>query len=177
MKYLILSDIHGALDSCLFLEEEFKKGSYDQILLLGDVLYHGPRNDLPPTYNPKKCIEIMNSLKDKILCIKGNCEAEVDEMVLDFPILDSYTAILNGISTHLEHGHHLDLYTGDAKLVLYGHTHIPDNSLDPKGYHKINPGSISIPKANSKRGFAVWEDKTITLYTIDKEIVSTYTYE
>ena len=128
MKYLIVSDIHGASDSTRFILEEFEKEKCDKILLLGDVLYHGPRNDLPPFYNPKEVIKLLNPYKDKILCIKGNCEAEVDQMVLDFKILDSFDGILNDIEVHIEHGHHLDLYHGDAKLVLYGHTYIPDNS-------------------------------------------------
>ena len=126
MKYLIVSDIHGASDSTRFILEEFEKEKCDKILLLGDILYHGPRNDLPPFYNPKEVIKLLNPYKDKILCIKGNCEAEVDQMVLDFKILDSFDGILNDIEVHLEHGHHLDLYHGASSLVLFGHTHIPE---------------------------------------------------
>ncbi len=177
MKYLIVSDIHGAYDSTKFILNVFEEEACDKILLLGDVLYHGPRNDLPDCYLPKKVISLLNPYKDKIICVKGNCEAEVDQMVLDFKILDSYDDILNGIHVHLEHGHHLDLYHGDAKLVLYGHTHIPDNSLDERGFQKINPGSITIPKNNSKRGYAIWDNNTITLYSKDKDVISTYTYK
>ena len=177
MKYLIVSDIHGAFDSVEFILDVFSKEKCDKILLLGDVLYHGPRNDLPNNYNPKKCIELLNPYKDKIICVKGNCEAEVDQMVLAFNILDSYDATINDIKVHLEHGHHLDLYNGDANIVLYGHTHIPDNSKDLKGYIKINPGSITIPKANSKRGYGIWDNHTITLYSMDKDLVSSYTYK
>lgn len=176
MKYLIVSDIHGASDSAEFIINEFNKEKCDYILLLGDVLYHGPRNDLPAFYNPKKVISILNPYKDKIICVKGNCEAEVDQMVLDFKILDSFDGIINDIKCHLEHGHHLDLYKGDSKLVLYGHTHIPDNSYDIRGFHLINPGSITIPKNNSKRGYAIWDNHKITLLSMDKEIVSEYIY-
>lgn len=176
MKYLIVSDIHGAYDSASFIIDEFEREKCDYILLLGDVLYHGPRNDLPECYNPKKVISILNPYYDKIICVKGNCDAEVDQMVLNFKILDSYDGIINGIKTHLEHGHHLDLYDGDAKVVLFGHTHIPFNDYCDKGYRKINPGSITIPKENSKRGYAIWDSNKITLYSIDKEVISEYTY-
>jgi predicted phosphodiesterase len=97
MKYLIVSDIHGAFDSAEFIINEFNKEKCDYILLLGDVLYHGPRNDLPAFYNPEKVISILNPYKDKIICVKGNCEAEVDQMVLDFKILDSFDGIINDI--------------------------------------------------------------------------------
>ena len=176
MKYLIVSDIHGASDSTRFILEEFEKEKCDKILLLGDVLYHGPRNDLPPFYNPKEVIKLLNPYKDKILCIKGNCEAEVDQMVLDFKILDSFDGILNDIDVHLEHGHHLDLYHGKSPLVLFGHTHIPECIHDERGFYKINPGSITIPKNNSKRGYGIWEDHTIRLFTIDHEEIAKYTY-
>ena len=176
MKYLIVSDIHGAYDSVEFILDVFEKEKCEEILLLGDILYHGPRNDLPNNYLPKKVISLLNLYKDKIICVKGNCEAEVDQMVLDFKIYDSYDGILNGIKTHLEHGHHLDLYNGDAKLVLYGHTHIPDNTIDSRGFHKINPGSITIPKNNTKRSYAIWDNNIITIYSIDNEVIYKYIY-
>lgn len=170
MKYLICSDIHGAIDSAEFLIKQFYNLGCDAILCLGDVLYHGPRNDLPLHYAPKEVIRVLNPLKDKILCIKGNCEAEVDQMVLEFDILVSYDGILNDISVHLEHGHHLDTYTGAAELVLFGHTHIPYWEKKD-GVQYINPGSITIPKAGSKRGYAVWDNHKITGYSMDNEPV------
>lgn len=175
MKYLVVSDIHGALDSTEFILDVFVKESVDKILLLGDVLYHGPRNDLPNSYFPKKVIERLNQYKDKILCIKGNCDAEVDQMVLDFDIIDSYDGILNDISVHLEHGHHLDEYKGNNQLVLFGHTHIPAN-YDKDNIHFINPGSITIPKENSKRSFIIWEDHTLSFYDMDMNLYDSYKY-
>ncbi len=175
MKYLICSDIHGSIDSTKFLINKFNSLNCDKIICLGDVLYHGPRNDLPPHYSPKEVIACLNPLKDKILCVKGNCEAEVDQMVLDFPILENYDTVINNISVHLEHGHHLDSYVGNAKIILYGHTHIPCCE-DKNSQIYINPGSITIPKNNSKRGYGVWEDNKVTLYTIDDEVVASYTY-
>ena len=175
MKYLICSDIHGSIDSVQFLLKKFQDLSCDKILCLGDVLYHGPRNDLPPFYNPKEVIKRLNEIKDKILCIKGNCEAEVDQMVLEFPIMDSFDVNINDQMTHLEHGHHLDELKMKAELVLYGHTHIP--VCEKKGNTVfINPGSITIPKANSKRSFAIWDDHKITAYDIEDKVIFEYTY-
>ena len=175
MKYLIVSDIHGSIDSVEFIIDKFNSLKCDMILCLGDVLYHGPRNDLPANYNPKAVIKLLNEYKDKIICIKGNCEAEVDQMVLDFKILDSYDSNINDISAHLEHGHHLDEYKGDAKIVLFGHTHIPTvDKLESRV--QINPGSITIPKNNSKRSYAIWDNHTITCYGMDDSEVFKYSY-
>ena len=173
MKYLIVSDIHGSSDSAEHIERIFKEEKCDYILCLGDVLYHGPRNDLPMAYAPKKVIAILNPLKDKILCIKGNCEAEVDKMVLDFKIHDYYDATPNGINTHMEHGHHLDLYKGHPDMILSGHTHIPVCEMKD-GILYVNPGSITIPKAGSKRGYAILDGRNISLYTLDNEKIMEY---
>lgn len=175
MKYLVVSDIHGALDSTEFILDIFEKEKCDKILLLGDVLYHGPRNDLPNTYFPKKVIERLNEYKDKIICIKGNCDAEVDQMVLRFDILPSYDDRINDISCHLEHGHHLEDYKGNSDLVLYGHTHVPAN-FDTDGKHYINPGSITITKNNSKRSYIIWENHTLTFYGMDEIAYDSYKY-
>lgn len=175
MKYLVISDIHGDLTSVEFLQELNKKENFDKILLLGDVLYHGPRNDLPKGYNPKGCIKILNEIKDKILCIKGNCDAEVDQMVLEFKINDYLDLNINGLKAHLEHGHHLDLYNGKSDIILSGHTHIPVLEKENDVIH-LNPGSISIPKNGSKRDFAIWNDNNITIYDMDMNIVKTLNY-
>ena len=170
MKYLIVSDIHGSSDSCEFIYNEFKNGKYDQILCLGDVLYHGPRNDLPENYKPKACIEILNKIKDDIICVKGNCEAEVDQMVLDFKILDDYDFKFKGYSIHMEHGHHLDTYKGNDNIIMSGHTHIPvlekkDNVI------YLNPGSITIPKGGFKRSFAILDEEEIKVLDLNKNII------
>ena len=175
MKYLVVSDIHGAFDSMEFILKVFEENKCDKILLLGDVLYHGPRNDLPPYYCPKKVIELINPYQDKIICVKGNCEAEVDQMVLKFNILDSYDAKINDISCHLEHGHHLDLYQGNAEIIFTGHTHIP-LLKEENGYVHINPGSITIPKEDSKKSYIIWENHTIKCLDIEKNVVFEYKY-
>lgn len=175
MKYLIVSDIHGSADSAEFIVNLFNEEKCDKILCLGDVLYHGPRNDLPPFYAPKKVISLLNLLADKILCIKGNCEAEVDQMVLDFKINDFLDLNINDLKCHLEHGHHLDEYQGHPDIILSGHTHIPDYHIN-NGTVYMNPGSITIPKNNTKRGYGIWDEHKITMYSIDKEIIFEYIY-
>ncbi len=176
MKYLICSDIHGAIDSTEFLINKFHFLNCDKFICLGDVLYHGPRNDLPKEYAPKKVIQALNSIKEDILCIQGNCDAEVDQMVLDFPLRKELDMKINDKNVHLEHGHHLLDKVYDTDMVLFGHTHIP--LLEEKdSVIFINPGSITIPKGESKRGYIVWDNHTITGYTIDDTIVFQYDYE
>ena len=164
MKWMIASDIHG---SALFgrrLIERFYEAKADRLLLLGDLLYHGPRNDLPEGYAPKELIPLLSEIKDKLLCVRGNCDTEVDQMVLPFPILADYTVI--PVGTHLlyaTHGHHAcentppPLCPGD--LLLCGHTHVPGYRTH-KNFTYINPGSVSIPKEGSCRGYMTLEDRT-----------------
>ena len=170
MKLMIASDIHGSAYYCERLMKRFYEEKPDKLLLLGDILYHGPRNDLPKGYAPKKVVEMLNSIKDCTLSVRGNCEAEVDQMVLDFKILDSFDGIINDIKCHLEHGHHLDLYKGDANMIMSGHTHIPvlekkDNII------YLNPGSITIPKGGFPRSFAVMDENKIKVLDLNKNII------
>ena len=130
MKWLIASDIHGSALWCRRLLEAFRREQADRLILLGDILYHGPRNDLPEGYAPKEVIALLNPLKERILCVRGNCEAEVDQMVLDFPVMADYAVIPDGQRLiYLTHGHvynagHLPpLCPGD--VLIHGHTHIP----------------------------------------------------
>lgn len=145
MKYLIITDIHG---SPINLKKVLEKESFDKLLLLGDILPHGPRNDLPIGYNPKEVIDILNPLKNKIICVRGNCDAEVDDMVLEFPILNLACIEYRGKSIYLTHGHKVNSTNSlnvENGIVLYGHTHISKvDYLDSNIY--INIGSITIPK-------------------------------
>ncbi|MBR7131984.1 MAG: phosphodiesterase [Clostridia bacterium] len=162
MRLLIASDIHGSAYYCKMLADTFVKENADRLLLLGDILYHGPRNDLPKDYSPKAVIEILNGLKDKIFCVRGNCDTEVDQMVLQFPILADYCILpVGGKIIYATHGHSYNcdnlppLQKGD--VLLHGHTHIP--ICDQKeNYTYINPGSVSIPKENSPHSFMLLED-------------------
>ena len=160
MKWLIASDIHGSAFYCRMLMEKFKEEKADRLLLLGDLLYHGPRNDLPKEYVPKAVIEMLNSVSDDIICVRGNCEAEVDQMVLNFPVLADYAVICVGDKMiYATHGHHLDNFKNIRKdsILLFGHTHIPENSKRDGIIH-VNPGSVSIPKQNSPHSYIVMDD-------------------
>lgn len=153
MKLVIASDLHGSAFWCGKLMELIEKERPDRVLLLGDLLYHGPRNDLPRDYAPKKVIPMLSGLADKILAVRGNCEAEVDQMVLPFPCMADYAMMeADGVRMYLTHGHHFNperlppLQTGD--VFLYGHTHVKfDQVVD--GVRCLNPGSVSIPKDGS----------------------------
>ena len=162
MKWMIASDIHGSAACCEKLLAAFGREQADRLLLLGDLLYHGPRNDLPLGYAPKEVIAQLSGVKDKVFCVRGNCEAEVDQMVLPFPVLADYCLLeQKGRVVFATHGHHYNLENppllqpGD--VLLHGHTHIPakDNSL---GFWYLNPGSVSIPKESSPHSYMTLED-------------------
>ena len=176
MKLLIASDIHGSLYYLEKLMDVIGKENPDRIVLLGDILYHGPRNDLPKDYNPKKVIEILNSIKEKLICVRGNCDTEVDQMVLDFPILSDYSSIfIDDNMFYLSHGH---IYNKDnlpplvkKSIFLSGHTHIPLNA-EVDSIKCLNPGSVSIPKENSCHSYMIYENKEFLWKNI--ETMDTY---
>ena len=163
MKIMIASDIHGSLKYCRDLFEAYDRENAEKILLLGDILYHGPRNGLCEEYDPKAVSELLNLHASDILCIKGNCDSEVDQMVLDFPIMSETALIVNeGVSAILVHGHKLgpQFPIKGVDIVFSGHTHIPKNSKE-NGVIFANPGSISIPKENSPNGYIIWTGSEI----------------
>lgn len=171
MRYLFVSDIHGSYESAQIIIDKFNKHNCDFIYLLGDILYHGPRNPLPLDYNPQKVASLLNEIKDNILWIKGNCDGEVDEMVLDFPMVEKGVLFVNNHRVFLTHGHkynekNMTLNEGD--ILLYGHLHI--NFLkNENGVIVGNPGSLSLPKENTKNSYLVIENNKITIYSLDKE--------
>lgn len=178
MKLMIASDIHGSSYYCRRLLECFKNENADRLVLLGDILYHGPRNDLPREYAPKAVIAMLNEISDKILCIRGNCEAEVDQMVLDFPCLADYAVILlENRLVYLTHGHVYNesklppIKKGD--ILLHGHTHIP-KCVEHESYVCMNPGSVSIPKENSYHGYMIYEKGTFLFKDLDNNIKNEY---
>lgn len=175
MKWLIASDIHGSAYYCEKLLKAYEAENADRILLLGDILYHGPRNDLPKEYNPKKVIEMLNSKKDDILCVRGNCDTEVDQMVLNFPIMADYCILT--AQNHMifaTHGHKFNednlppLHNGD--ILLHGHTHIP-KCVKRETYTYINPGSVSIPKENSHHGYIILCDNRFLWKDLDGNFI------
>ena len=176
MKLLIASDIHGDLESAELVLSAFEKEGCERLLLLGDILYHGPRNDLPKTYAPKAVIELMNNNKDIILAVRGNCDTEVDQMVLNFPILADYALLsLDGLSVFATHGHHHNTQTPpplrEGEILLHGHTHVLKCEEFGKGNFYLNPGSAALPKEGNPRTYMVYEGRKFTVKTFEGEIV------
>ena len=168
MKYLIASDLHGSSFYCRRLLDAFEAEGADRLILLGDLLYHGPRNDLPEGYAPKEVAAMLNAYKECILAVRGNCEAEVDQLMLEFPVMADYAvlelacqAACSSMTVYLTHGHRynidnpLPMCEGD--VMIYGHTHVPLDEFR-NGRHFLNPGSVSIPKNGSGHGYIVLED-------------------
>ena len=162
MKYMFASDIHGSAYYCRKMLEAWDREGAERLVLLGDLLYHGPRNDLPREYAPKEVISMLNARKQKIYSVRGNCEAEVDQMVLEFPVLADYSVlVLDGRTFYATHGHvyHQDhlppLMDGD--ILIHGHTHVlKAEQMD--GYILLNPGSVSIPKEGNPPTYGIYED-------------------
>lgn len=178
MKIMFASDIHGDYKCACETLDKYREEKAEKLILLGDILYHGPRNDLPKGYAPKKVIELLNSVKAELACVRGNCDTEVDQMVLDFPILADYAAITyNNTLIYATHGHIFNeenlppLKKGD--IILHGHTHIPACRVH-EGYTYINPGSASIPKNGSHHGYMIFEDGVFTWKDFDGNIVDVF---
>ena len=166
MKWMIASDLHGSAYYCRKMLEAFEREGADRLFLLGDLLYHGPRNDLPREYAPKEVFPLLNGKKEKLLCVRGNCDAEVDQMVLEFPVLADYAVLPVGQRLiYATHGHiyHVKnlppLAPGD--VLLHGHTHVPAWTEFGQGNLYLNPGSVSIPKENSPHSYMTLEGDTI----------------
>ncbi|NLY44592.1 MAG: phosphodiesterase [Tissierella sp.] len=175
MKLFFISDIHGSVYYLNEAMERYSAEGADYIVILGDILYHGARNPLPKDYNPKGVIEILNSYSDKIIAVRGNCDSEVDEMVLNFPIMSTYSNILyNGIRLFLTHGHiynennMVDLKEGSA--FIYGHTHIL-RAEKKENIYFLNPGSITLPKENNPHTYGILEDLSFKIKDLDGNII------
>lgn len=180
MKLMFASDIHGSAFYCRRMLELYKNSGAKRLVLLGDILYHGPRNDLPREYAPKEVIAMLNPLKDEILAVRGNCDTEVDQMVLEFPILADYGLLLVGETRlYATHGHvynenHLPPLT-DGDALIHGHTHLLEakeiTAEDGRRIKILNPGSVSIPKGGNPATYALLEDGVFTILTLDGDVV------
>lgn len=173
MKWMIASDIHGSAYYCRKLLEKMKEEGADRLLLLGDILYHGPRNDLPEGYAPKEVISMLNPLKDIVVCVRGNCDAEVDQMVLDFSVSDEVKEVMFAEQRVLAlHGHHMEKQCENRVLegfvVLSGHTHIP-HVFEKEGVCYINPGSVSIPKEESPHSYIIYENGVFHFMDLERD--------
>ena len=181
MRILIASDIHGSAFWCEKLLAAFEKENADKLILLGDLLYHGPRNDFPDEYAPKKVFAMLNAVKQKLLCVRGNCDSEVDQMVLEFPIMADYALLAyNGGTLFATHGH---LYNTDAPpllqtgdILLNGHFHTPCHQSLPNGAIYANCGSVALPKDGTPHSYLVFEDGKLTWKNVvTGEIFDEYT--
>ena len=166
MKLMIASDIHGSARWCARMLEAWRTEAPERLILLGDLLYHGPRNDLPEDYAPKRVIAMLNEVAPQLLCVRGNCEAEVDQMVLSFPVMADYMALLvDGHTLYATHGHVRGednpppLMPGD--ILLCGHTHVPCCHRH-EGFTYVNPGSVSIPKNDTPHSYCVLQGGVMT---------------
>jgi len=172
MKYLVVSDIHGSSFYANKIKEIFSKENPDKLILLGDLYYHGPRNPLTRDYNPMEVSNIFNSLKDKILCVKGNCDAEVDQMISEFEIQDNVELTINNKKIFFTHGHkhNIDNIPEGIDVLVYGHFHT--------GFIKekdcvivVNAGSISLPKENTANSYLVIDDNEIKLFDVEGNVI------
>ena len=175
MKLMIASDIHGSAKWCERMLDAWQTERPERLILLGDILYHGPRNDLPEDYAPKQVIAMLNPIAKELLCVRGNCEAEVDQMVLDFPVMADYAALyVDGHTIYMTHGHtHGEdnpppLQKGD--ILLCGHTHVPVLRRH-ESFTYVNPGSVSIPKNGSAHSFCTLENGVICWKDLDRDCV------
>lgn len=180
MRLMIASDIHGSAYYAEKMIAAYEREKCDRLVILGDILYHGPRNDLPKEYAPKRVIEMLNNIRNELLCVRGNCEADVDQMVLDFPVMAEYAVFyVGGRMIFATHGH---IYNEnampklkDGDILLHGHTHIPVCKEICGGRNiYMNPGSISIPKENSRNGYMIIDDKKAEWKAIDGELLWNY---
>ena len=176
MKWMIASDLHGSAYYCRKMLEALEREGADRLFLLGDLLYHGPRNDLPREYAPKEVIPLLNGKKEKLLCVRGNCDAEVDQMVLEFPVMADYAVLPVGQRLiYATHGHiyHVKnlppLAPGD--VLLHGHTHVPAWTEFGQGNLYLNPGSVSIPKENSPHSYMTLEGNTMQWKELESSAV------
>lgn len=175
MKLMFASDIHGSAYYCRKMLEAYQAEKAVRLMLLGDILYHGPRNNLPKDYAPKEVIAMLNPMKNDICAVRGNCEAEVDQMVLDFPVMADYCVILEGNRTiYATHGHvynegHLPpLKEGD--ILIHGHTHIL-RAEKKEHYTILNPGSVSIPKEGNPPSYAILENGDFRIKGFDGQVI------
>ena len=175
MKLMFASDIHGSAYYCGKMLEAYQAEEAGRLILLGDILYHGPRNDLPKEYAPKEVIAMLNLMKNDICAVRGNCEAEVDQMVLDFPVMADYCVILaDGKAIYATHGHIYNennlppLKNGD--ILIHGHTHVL-KAEKREDYTLLNPGSVSIPKEGNPPSYAILEDGLFTIKGFDGTII------
>ena len=180
MKIMIASDLHGSSKYCRALLDAHACERPDKLLLLGDLLYHGPRNNLPDEYDTRAVAQMLNAVRDELMCVRGNCDCDVDQMVLEFPILADYALLYaGGRMIFATHGH---LFSEDklpmlkkGDILLHGHTHV-SVCREHEDYTYVNPGSVSLPKENTPRGYMLLSDEGFVWKTLEGEAYRTYQF-
>lgn len=178
MKIMFASDIHGDYDCAAATLEKYREEKAEKLILLGDILYHGPRNDLPEGYAPKKVIALLNEVKDELACVRGNCDTEVDQMVLEFPILADYMLMYErGKCFFITHGHNHNTTTPpmlkEGDILIHGHTHVL--TVTPFGNNTyINPGSVSLPKEGNPKSYMTYEDGLFSIKDFEGNVIKEY---
>lgn len=178
MIYLFASDIHGSAYAMHKILDIIQSSQASKLVLLGDLLYHGPRNVLPYQYNPKQTYTLLNSVKESLICVKGNCDSEVDQMVCEFPMLSESCCMhleqLGPRTIYLHHGHKELPPLIPGTVVISGHTHVPV-AEKRDGLFFINPGSVALPKGGCTASYCLLEDKTFTIYDFEGAVVMSLT--
>ncbi len=175
MKLFFISDIHGSIDDLNWAIKKFQESSSDYLIILGDQLYHGPRNPLPDSYNPAEVSKVLNKYKDKIIAVRGNCDSEVDQMLLEYPTMADYTIlIVDNLRFFLTHGH---IYNKDNKpsitantILCHGHTHLPV-AEKIEDFYLFNPGSITLPKGEYKKSYGLYENHVLKVVDLEGKII------
>ena len=183
MITVIASDIHGSGLRCEQLLERYRAEGASRLILLGDILYHGPRNPLPEGHGPQQVAALLNEYRGEIVCVKGNCDAEIDQMMLEFPLIDGFTMIAEEKRTlYLTHGHHYNEHAlpSSAKagdVLIHGHTHVKDAHRGAEGVYIVNPGSTSSPKDGDYGSYAVYDGERFIIKKLSGETVKTLELE
>lgn len=174
MKLMFISDIHGIATNLHIIKEKFIKNQCDKLVVLGDLYYIGPRNKMIEGYNIEKVKQFLESMKENLICMRGNCDSEVDIMVSNFPILNELSLIMTeNHDLYITHGHiyNESNWTKENSILIYGHFHIPFIKKIETNYY-INPGSISLPKEGYLPSYLVYDENKMTVYDIKDNIIS-----
>ena len=179
MRYFVFSDVHGVAQALEKTLERFEKEQADVMLVLGDLIYHGPRNGVPDGYDPIRCVDLLNRYKDRIVAVRGNCDADVDQMMMEFAITAKYMILPTewGFRMVLTHGHHPEeeFYIQPGDLLISGHTHVL-KAEKKHNYYWLNPGSIALPKEGNPGTYAVIEGRQIEIKDLEGNIVKTFDF-
>lgn len=175
MKLFVISDIHGSLEYLEKALEAYESEKADMILILGDILYHGPRNPIPDSYDPQSVSKLLNTLKNKIIAVRGNCDSEVDQMLLEFPIMSDFSNIFwNNRRIFATHGHIYNMKNipniSHGDILIHGHTHVPTAEIQ-NDIFILNPGSITFPKENYPKSYGIFEGNSFKVISFDKKII------